>query len=90
MIDDKTRVIDRVFDASLDRVLAALTQTSQLAQWYGPECMTAEIFSNDVSLEGDETHLRLTHGGFAEASDATAHHQGWTSTLNALDRYLAS
>jgi uncharacterized protein YndB with AHSA1/START domain len=90
MTDDKTLVIDRVFDVSPERVFAAFTETAQLAQWYGPEGMTAEIFSNDVSPEGNKTHLRLTHGGFAEASDATAHNQGWTSSLNDLARYLAS
>ncbi len=141
MTDDKTLVIDRVFDASPDRVFAALTQTSQLVNWYGPEGMATEIFSNDLSpgglyelvmrsdddeyhlsgvyeeidppkklrmtwkwktgeitsrvaielsAEGNKTHLHLTHDGFAEASDASAHHQGWTSTLNELERYLAS
>lgn len=141
MTDDKTLVIDRVFDASPDRVFAAFTETSQLTKWYGPEGMTTEIFSNEVSPggryelvmrsdegeyhlsgayeeihppnklvltwkwktgeitsrvtielspESNKTHLHLTHRGFAEASDATAHHQGWTSTLNELDRYLAS
>jgi len=140
MTDDKRLVIDRVLTASPDRVFAAFTETSQLAQWYGPEGMTAEIFSNDLSPggryelvmrsdegeyhlsgayeeidpskklvmtwkwktgeitsrvtielspKGDKTHLRLTHGGFAEADDATAHHQGWTSSLNDLERYLA-
>ena len=141
MTDDKTLVIDRVFDASPELVFSAFTQTSQLAQWYGPEGMTTEIFSNEVSPggryelvmrsdegeyhlsgvyeeieppkklvmtwkwktgeitsrvtielspEGNKTQLRLTHDGFAEASDASAHHQGWSSTLNDLERYLAS
>jgi uncharacterized protein YndB with AHSA1/START domain len=140
MTDDKTLVIDRVFNASAERVFAAFTETAQLAQWYGPEGMTAEIFENDVTPggryslvmrsdegeyflsgayeeidppnklvmtwkwktgeitsrvtvelnpEGDKTHLRLTHTGFAEASDTTAHTEGWTSTLNDLERYLA-
>lgn len=140
MTDDKTLVIDRVVNASAERVFAAFTQTAQLAQWYGPEGMTAEVFENDVkpggryslvmrsdegeyflsgayeeidppnklvmtwkwktgeitsrvtvelNPEGDKTHLRLTHTGFAEASDATAHTEGWTSSLNDLERYLA-
>jgi len=139
MPDDKTLVIDRVFNASPQRVFAAFTETAQLAQWYGPEGMTAEIFENDVTPggryalvmrsaegeyhlsgayeeidppnklvmtwkwktgeitsrvtielnpEGEKTHLRLTHRGFAEASDAAAHNEGWTSTLNDLDKYL--
>lgn len=139
MTDDKTLVIDRVFNASPERVFAAFTETAQLAQWYGPEGMTAEIFENDLkpggryalvmrsaegeyhlsgayeeidspnrlvmtwkwktgeitsrvtielNPEGEKTHLRLTHTGFAEASDAAAHNEGWTSTLNDLDKYL--
>jgi len=139
MTDDKILVIDRVFNASPERVFAAFTETAQLAQWYGPEGMTAEIFENDVTPggryelvmrsaegeyhlsgayeeidppnklvmtwkwktgeitsrvtielnpEGNKTHLRLTHTGFAEASDAAAHNQGWTSSLNELERYL--
>ena len=141
MTDDKTLVIDRVFNASPERLFAAFTETAQLAQWYGPEGMTTEVFENDVrpggryalvmrggdaeyhlsgayeeidppnklvmtrkwktgeissrvtievSPEGNKTHLRLTHGGFAEASDATAHNQGWTSSLNDLERCLGS
>ena len=140
MTDDKTLVIDRVFNASAERVFAAFTDTAQLAQWYGPEGMAAEVFENDVkpggryslvmrseegeyflsgayeeidppkklvmtwkwttgeitsrvtielNPEGDKTHLRLTHTGFAEASDAAAHTEGWTSSLNDLERYLA-
>jgi uncharacterized protein YndB with AHSA1/START domain len=139
MTDDKILVIDRVFNASPERVFAAFTETAQLAQWYGPEGMTAEIFENDVTPggryelvmrsaegeyhlsgayeeidppsklvmtwkwktgeitsrvtielnpEGEQTHLRLTHTGFAEASDAAAHNEGWTSSLNDLDKYL--
>lgn len=48
MTDDKTLVIDRVLDASTERVFAAWTETAQLARWYGPEGMKAEILSNDV------------------------------------------
>lgn len=141
MTDDKTLVIDRVLNASPARVFAAFTETAQLAQWYGPEGMTTEVFENDVRPggryalvmrggdgeyhlsgayeeidppkklvmtwkwktgeitsrvlielipEGEKTHLRLTHSGFAEASDAAAHKQGWTSSMNELERYLAS
>jgi len=140
MTDDNTLVIDRVLNAAPDRVFVAWTDTAQLAQWYGPEGMTAEIFSNDVkpggqySLvmrsdegeyhlsgayekidppnelvmswkwktsdevtrvtielrpEGEQTHLRLTHTGFAEAEQASSHSQGWSSSLNDLERYLA-
>jgi len=52
MTDDKTLVIDRALDASPQRVFAAFTETSQLASWYGPEGMAAEIFSNDVRPGG--------------------------------------
>ena len=141
MTDEKTLVIDRVFNASPERVFAAWTETAQLAQWYGPEGMTAEIFSNDLRAggqyalvmrsdegehhlngtyeeidpprklvmtwkwktgeettrvtielrpEGDGTHLRLTHTGFAEAEQANSHNQGWSSSLNDLERYLAA
>lgn len=141
MTDEKTLVIDRVFNATPERVFAAWTDTAQLAQWYGPEGMTCEVFENDVTPggryalvmrsqegeyhlsgayeeidppnrlvmtwkwktsdettrviielrpEGDGTHLRLTHTGFAEAEQAGSHNQGWTSSLNDLERYLAS
>jgi uncharacterized protein YndB with AHSA1/START domain len=141
MTDEKTLVIDRLFNASPDRMFAAWTETAQLTQWYGPEGMTAEIFENDVtpggpyalvmrseegeyhlsgnyeeidpphrlvitwkwktseettrvtielSPEGDKTHLRLTHTGFAEADQTSSHNQGWTSLLNDLERYLAA
>ena len=40
--------------------------------------------------EGDGTHLRLSHIGFDEAEQASSHNQGWTSSLNDLERYLAS
>lgn len=141
MTDDKTLVIDRVFNASPDRVFAAWTDTAQLAQWYGPEGMAADILSNDVTPggqyalvmrsdegeyhlsgayeeidpphklvmtwkwktsdettrvtidlrpEGDGTHLRLTHTGFAEAEQVSSHNQGWSSSLNDLERYLAA
>ena len=52
---------------------------------------TGEITSRvtiELNPEGNKTHLRLTHTGFAEASDAAAHNQGWTSSLNDLDKYL--
>jgi uncharacterized protein YndB with AHSA1/START domain len=141
MTDDKTLVIDRVFTAPPDRVFAAWTDTAQLAEWYGPEGMKAEIFANDLTVggqyslvmksaegeyhlsgeyeeiepprklvftwkwktsdettrvtielrpEGDGTHLRLTHTGFAEAEQASSHNQGWSSSLNDLERYLAA
>jgi uncharacterized protein YndB with AHSA1/START domain len=141
MTDDKTLVIDRVFNAPPDRVFAAWTDTAQLAEWYGPEGMKAEIFANDLTVggqyslvmksaegeyhlsgeyeeidpprklvftwkwktsdettrvtielrpEGDGTHLRLTHTGFAEAEQASSHNQGWSSSLNDLERYLAA
>jgi uncharacterized protein YndB with AHSA1/START domain len=141
MTDDKTLVIDRVFTAPPDRVFAAWTDTAQLAEWYGPEGMKAEIFANDLTVggqyslvmksaegeyhlsgeyeeidpprklvftwkwktsdettrvtielrpEGDGTHLRLTHTGFAEAEQTSSHNQGWSSSLNDLERYLAA
>jgi len=141
MTDDKTLVIDRVFTAPPDRVFAAWTDTAQLAEWYGPEGMKAEIFANDLTVggqyslvmksaegeyhlsgeyeeiepprklvftwkwktsdettrvtielrpQGDGTHLRLTHTGFAEAEQASSHNQGWSSSLNDLERYLAA
>lgn len=141
MTDDKTLVIDRVFNAPPDRVFAAWTDTAQLAEWYGPEGMKAEIFANDLTVggqyslvmksaegeyhlsgeyeeiepprklvftwkwktsdettrvtielrpEGDGTHLRLTHTGFAEAEQTSSHNQGWSSSLNDLERYLAA
>lgn len=140
MTDDKTLVIERVLSAPPDRVFAAWTDSAQLAQWYGPEGMKAEIFENDIRPggkyalvmrsdegehhlsgayeeidpprklvmtwkwktsedttrvtielrpEGDGTHLRLTHTGFSEAEQASSHNQGWSSTLNDLERYLA-
>jgi len=52
MTDDKTLVIDRVLSAPPDRVFAAWTDSTQLAQWYGPEGMKAEIFENDVTPGG--------------------------------------
>ena len=139
MTDDKTLVIDRVFDAPPERVFAAWTDTAQLAQWYGPEGMACEVFENDVTPggryalvmrsgegeyhlsgtyeeiepprrlvmtwkwktgddttrvtielrpEGDGTHLRVTHTGFAGAEQASSHNEGWTSSLNDLERYL--
>lgn len=139
MTDEKTLVIDRVFRASPERVFAAWTDSAQLAQWYGPEGMSTEIFENDVSPggryallmrsaegeyhlsgeyeeidpphklvmtwkwktsdeitrvtielrpEADGTHLRLTHSGFTEAEQAKSHNQGWSSSLNDLERYL--
>ena len=141
MTDDKTLVIDRVLNAPPDRVFAAWTDTAQLAEWYGPEGMKAEIFANDLTVggqyslvmksaegeyhlsgeyeeiepprklvftwkwktsdettrvtielrpQGDGTHLRLTHTGFAEAEQASSHNQGWSSSLNDLERYLAA
>lgn len=141
MTDDKTLVIDRVFTAPPDRVFAAWTDTAQLAEWYGPEGMKAEIFANDLTVggryslvmksaegeyhlsgeyeeiepprklvftwkwktsdettrvtielrpQGDGTHLRLTHTGFPEAEQASSHNQGWSSSLNDLERYLAA
>ena len=141
MTDDKTLVIDRVFNAPPDRVFAAWTDTAQLAEWYGPEGMKAEIFANDLTVggqyslvmksaegeyhlsgeyeeiepprklvftwkwktsdettrvtielrpQGDGTHLRLTHTGFPEAEQASSHNQGWSSSLNDLERYLAA
>ena len=141
MTDDKTLVIDRVFNAPPDRVFAAWTDTAQLAEWYGPEGMKAEILANDLTVggqyslvmksaegeyhlsgeyeeidpprklvftwkwktsdettrvtielrpEGDGTHLRLTHTGFAEAEQTSSHNQGWSSSLNDLERYLAA
>lgn len=141
MTDYKTLVIDRVLDASPERVFAAWTDTAELARWYGPKSMKAEIFANDVTPggryelvmrsdqgeyflsgvyeeidpprklvmtwkwktseeitrvtielnpEGDKTHLRLTHTGFAEAEQVTSHNHGWSSSLNDLARYLAS
>ena len=53
---------------------------------------TGEITSRvtiELSPEGDATRLRLTHTGFAEASDAAAHNEGWTSSLNSLEQYLS-
>ena len=141
MTDDKTLVIDRVFTAPPDRVFAAWTDTAQLAEWYGPEGMKAEIFANDLTVggryslvmksaegeyhlsgeyeeiepprklvftwkwktsdettrvtielrpQGDGTHLRLTHTGFPEAEQVSSHNQGWSSSLNDLERYLAA
>ena len=141
MTDDKTLVIDRVFTAPPDRVFAAWTDTAQLAEWYGPEGMKAEIFANDLTVggqyslvmksaegeyhlsgeyeeiepprklvftwkwktsdettrvtielrpQGDGTHLRLTHTGFPEAEQTSSHNQGWSSSLNDLERYLAA
>jgi uncharacterized protein YndB with AHSA1/START domain len=140
MTDDKTLVIDRVLNASPDRVFAAWTNTAELAQWYGPEGMTCEVFENDLTPggryalvmrssegeyhlsgayeeidsprrlvmtwkwktsddttrvvielkpEGNGTHLRVTHTGFAEAEQASSHNEGWSSSLNELERYLA-
>jgi uncharacterized protein YndB with AHSA1/START domain len=141
MTDEKTFVIDRVFNASPERVFAAWTDTAQLAQWYGPEGMTCEVFENEVTPggryalvmrsaegeyhlsgtyeeiepptklamtwkwktsdevtrvtielrpEGDGTHMRLTHAGFAEEEQVSSHNDGWNSSLNELERYLAS
>ena len=44
----------------------------------------------ELRPEGDGTHLRLTHTGFAEAEQASSHNQGWSSSLNDLERYLAA
>ena len=52
MTDEKTLVIDRVLNATPERVFAAWTDTAQLAQWYGPEGMTCEVFENDVTPGG--------------------------------------
>ena len=141
MTDEKTLVIDRVFNAPPERVFAAWTDTAQLAQWYGPEGMTCEVFENDVTPggqyarvmrsaegeyhlsgtyeviesptklamtwkwktsdevtrvtielrpEGDGTHMRVTHTGFAEEEQVSSHNDGWASSLNELERYLAS
>ncbi len=141
MTDEKTLVIDRVLNASPERVFAAWTDTAQLAQWYGPEGMTCEVFENDVTPggryalvmrsaegeyhlsgtyekvdppttlamtwkwktseevtrvtielrpEGNGTHMRVTHTGFAEDEQVSSHSDGWNSSLNELERYLAS
>ena len=44
----------------------------------------------ELRPEGDGTHLRLTHTGFAEAEQTSSHNQGWSSSLNDLERYLAA
>jgi uncharacterized protein YndB with AHSA1/START domain len=44
----------------------------------------------ELQPEGDGTRLRLTHTGFAEAEQASSHNQGWSSSLNDLERYLAA
>ena len=43
----------------------------------------------ELRPEGDGTHLRLTHAGFAEQEQAASHNEGWSSSLNELERYLA-
>ena len=141
MTEERTLTIDRVLDAPPERVFAAWTDTAQLAQWYGPEGMSCEVFENDLTPggryslvmrseegeyhlsgtyeeidpprklvmtwkwktsedttrvsvelrpEGDGTHLRLTHSEFADSEQASSHNQGWSSSLNDLERYLAA
>jgi uncharacterized protein YndB with AHSA1/START domain len=54
---------------------------------------TGEITSRvtiELRPDGGKTDLRLTHTGFAEAEDAKSHSQGWSSSSNDLERYLAS
>ena len=60
---ETTLVIDRVFNASPERVFAAWTDTAQIVQWYGPETMRTEVLSNDLSPGGRyEMVMRSTQG----------------------------
>ena len=52
MTEKRSLTIDRVLNAPPERVFAAWTDTAQLAQWYGPEGMSCEVFENDVTPGG--------------------------------------
>lgn len=40
----------------------------------------------EFAVSGDGTAITLTHTGFPEQENAVAHGDGWTSTLNCLER----
>lgn len=40
----------------------------------------------EFAVSGDGTTIVLTHAGFPEEGNAVAHGDGWTSTLNCLER----
>ncbi len=44
----------------------------------------------EFRADAQNTLLRLTHEGFPGADEVTRHDQGWTSTINDLERHLAS
>jgi uncharacterized protein YndB with AHSA1/START domain len=52
MIDDRTLVITRVFDAPRDRVFAAWADQDQAARWWGPKGFISASCTMDVRIGG--------------------------------------
>lgn len=50
--DDKTLVIERVFDAPLERVWKAWTEPEQIKKWWGPKDFTAPSIQSDFRVGG--------------------------------------
>lgn len=138
-------VLERKLNASIDRVFQFVTQSENLAHWWGPEGMTIpegdldftrlgdwdSVMMNgegirykvsgkvtevrdpdrvaftwawhdendvrghesqvtiDLMDQGIGTLLRLTHAGLEDNESSQNHKQGWTSTLNKLERMAA-
>jgi uncharacterized protein YndB with AHSA1/START domain len=57
MVDDRTVIVTRVFDAPCERVFAAWTDPDQLAAWFGPAGM---------SVPRDRVRIDLRVGGRLE------------------------
>jgi uncharacterized protein YndB with AHSA1/START domain len=59
-------VIERVFDAPLERVWRAWTEPEIIKQWWGPKDFTAPVAQNDFRVGG--TYLYLMRGAAAPGS----------------------
>jgi uncharacterized protein YndB with AHSA1/START domain len=59
-------VLERVFDAPLDRIWEAWSDRDQMAQWLGPRGFTGEILKMDTRVGGSYRYVM-------RAPDGTAH-----------------
>ena len=58
-------------------------------KWEGSPEGETNVTITLEEIEGGKTNVTLTHEGFADEESKDMHEQGWESTFNKLEKYVA-